>query len=278
MFKQITILGAGFMGASFAGAYKKVFPGTRIIAFSRSPASLRKTGKCPYFDETTLDLEKALRGSQAVVCAMPVEAIVDYFKKIAPFIEPGTTVFDMGSTKEKIHATAKKNLPRACFVGCHPLCGSEKSGSRHADPVLFEKAICIVTSPRAQKSARLVSRMWQALGMKIHWMSPPVHDDIMAAVSHLPHVLSFVLAGATPSSALRFAPSSFRDMTRIGLSPEHVWTDIFISNKKYLGRVLKQYRRELERFSVCLAKNDRPGMKKIIERSNKAFASLDKKR
>lgn len=266
--KKIAILGVGFMGGSLALALRKKFPAKTVWGYARSSKSFTKLKKLKVVDKLSQDLEKVIKDADMVVMALPVGVIIDYFKRISPFLKKGAIVFDLGSSKVAIHRGANKYLPkRVNFVGCHPLCGSEKSGAQFASGRLYEDCLCLITSG-ANKVRNTVKKMWQVLGVKVVFMSPQRHDKILSSVSHLPHLISFAFADSVPKSYAKFAPASFKDLTRISVSPAFVWAEIFISNKKNVLADAHKFAKNLKRFEDLLKKNDKKAIIELIDKIN----------
>jgi prephenate dehydrogenase len=268
--KKITIIGVGFMGGSLALAVKKKFPGIFITGYARSDSTYRKLSKLNIVDKVEKDLSKAVCGSDMVILAVPIYSIIYYFKKIAPFLKPGAIVIDLGSTKGLIEKNASKYLPKnIAFIGCHPLCGSDKSGAQFGTPGLYEKAICIVLSSGKKEAMRAVKALWNALGCRVILLDSATHDKILSSVSHLVHLISFSLTGFVPGAYLKFAPSSLRDLTRISNSPPAVWADILISNKKNVIADSEKFIKALSLFNKLIKREEKEKIIKIIESINK---------
>jgi len=267
--KKVAIVGVGFMGGSLALALKKRFPKLKVWGFARSQKSYRKLKKLGLLHRVEKDLAKLFRDADLVVFALPVKAISDYFKKASPFLKKETIVVDLGSTKELIEKSARKNLPKeVSFVGCHPLAGSEKSGAEFSRVNLYQSSVCLITSKAKLKATKVVKSLWQRLGCRVVFISAKQHDKMLSAISHLPHLISFSLKGSVAESYQKFSPASFKDLTRIADSPASVWADIFLSNKKNILGDLKKYLAILKKFENSLKKSDKPGILKLIDKAN----------
>jgi prephenate dehydrogenase len=268
--RKITIIGVGFMGGSLALAIKKKFPRIFVTGYARSDSAYRRLSKLNIVDKVEKDLSKAVCGSDMIILAAPIYSIIYYFKKIASFLKPGAIVIDLGSTKRLIEKSASRYLPKnISFVGCHPLCGSDKSGARFGIPGLYEKAICIVLSSGRKEAIRAVKAFWNALGCRVILLDSATHDKILSSVSHLAHLISFSLTGFVPGAYLKFAPSSLRDLTRISNSPPAVWADILISNKKNIIADSEKFIKTLGMFNKLIKKEEKEKIIKIIENINK---------
>lgn len=268
--KKIAIVGAGFMGGSLALALRKAYPGVYLCGYARSRSSFNKLYRLRILDKVERDLKKVIIASDIVVLSLPVYAIIDCFKKISPFLKDDAIVFDMGSTKESIEKAAQKILPKqVSFVGCHPLCGSEKSGAQFAEANLYRGALCIITSRPANNAVVTIGGLWEKVGSKVIFMSAAQHDKILSVVSHLNHIISFAVTHNIPYDYLKFAPPSLKDLTRIASSPASVWADIFIANKKNILRDIKKFKGVLEKFESLIAIEKRKALIDLIENINK---------
>jgi prephenate dehydrogenase len=267
--KKIAIIGVGFMGGSLALALKKKFGRLRVWGYARSNRSYNKLKRLRILDGVERDLKKLLVDADIVVLSLPVGLIIDYLKKISPLLQEGTIVFDLGSSKKKIEGAARKYLPKGLgFVGCHPLCGSEKSGAEFSDGGLFEGSLCIITSPLSKRATRTVAYLWRHIGSRVVYVNPDYHDRVLSFVSHLPHLISFSLTSMAPDSYVPFFSGSFRDLTRISGSPSPVWADIFMSNKTNILRDLRRFIRALTRYERLMKSGDKDKLKDLIDRVN----------
>lgn len=267
---KIAILGVGFMGGSLALAIKKNFPESFITGYARSSSTYKRLSKLNIVDRVERNLGEAVCESDMVILAAPIYSIIDYFKKIAPFLKRGAIVIDLGSTKELIEKKALKYLPKnVYFIGCHPLCGSDKSGAQFSTPNLYKGAICLVAASGNKKALQKVKALWKALGCKVILVNANTHDKILSSVSHLVHVISFSLTEFVPKSYVKFAATSLRDLTRISNSPAAVWADILISNKKNVILDSEKFIKILTKFKELIKKEKKEDILKLINSINK---------
>jgi prephenate dehydrogenase len=267
--KKILIIGVGFMGGSLSLALRKKFPKVSVWGFARSNKSFRKLKKLKILNRVEENLAMATKDADIVILAAPVEAIVDYLKKISPWLKKGAIVFDLGSSKKKIQQAASRVLPKSSnFVGCHPLAGSQKSGPESSQAGLYKGSLCLVTSLPSKKATKTVKNLWEKLGSKVVFISPDLHDKILSSISHLPHLVSFSLTESIPETYLKLAPESLKDLTRISGSPAGVWTDIFLSNKKNILKDLGQFIKTLKRYEILLKKSSKPKIARLINKAN----------
>ncbi len=272
--KKITILGVGFMGGSLARALKKKFPSILVIGYARSKASYGKLIKLKIVDKLERSLAKAVVDSDIIILASPVLSIIEHFKKIAPHLKENAIVIDLGSSKEVIERAAEKHLPKkASFVGCHPLCGSDKSGAQFFNPDLYKGSICLITSAGG-KGAKTIKEMWEKLGSKAVFINSRQHDKMLSATSHLTHLISFSLTDFVPKNYLKFAAASLKDLTRISNSPANVWADIFLSNKKNVLNDLDKFVKTLVNFGQLIKKGKREDIVDYINHINKKHRTI----
>lgn len=281
--KKVAILGVGFMGGSLALGLKKEFPQFSIWGYARSKKSYQKLKKLRILDQVSRELKKVVEGADLVALALPVESIIDYFEKIAPFLKPGAIVFDLGSTKKSIESQAKKILSKKnIFIGCHPLCGAETSGAQFAKADLYKDATCIITRFNSCKELNCIKKLWKKIGSRVVFLEPEVHDNILAMFSHLPHIISFSMVQTIPRNSLtkfvNLALPSLRDMTRISDSPADVWSDIFISNKNNILNNMAIFRKKMEKFEKILKTGNKEDLIKLIKKSNSLNACLKKRK
>ena len=267
--KKIAILGVGFMGGSLSLALRSKFPKSEVWGYARSKKSYDKLRKLKILDKVDRDYKKVVNGADLVVLALPVEIIVDYLKRIAHLLKRGSIVFDLGSSKYLIEKGAHKYLPKSVgFVGCHPLCGSEKSGAEFSRKGLYKNSLCLITSSPKAAPTKVVAKLFKKLGSEVVFIKPDYHDKVLSSVSHLPHLISFSLSEATPSAYLKFASGSFRDLTRISSSPAGIWAQIFISNKKNILNDLNRFMKVLKKYEALLKKNNEAKIIALIERAH----------
>jgi prephenate dehydrogenase len=267
--QKIAIIGVGFMGGSLAMSLKRKFPRVSIWGYARSNKSYFKLKKLHIVDKVERDLQSLVTDADLVVLATPVYVIVDYMRKIAPFLKRGAIVLDLGSSKNLIEVSAHKILPsRVHFVGCHPLCGSEKSGAAFSRQDLFKGSLCIITSPATKKSTQTVKKIWERLGCRVAFSSPEFHDKVLSCVSHLPHLISFSLTQLAPTDYLKFSSFSWKDLTRISNSPPSVWADIFLSNSQHLIRDIDKLIKIIKKFRRLIKAKDKKKIYSLIKKIN----------
>ena len=265
LFKQVTIIGTGLIGGSLGLALKRRRLAGRIVGCDRAPV-LERAGDRGAIDTGTTNPVDAVRGSDLVVLATPVLAILDHIERLGPALAPRTLVTDVGSTKAEVAKRAVKSFGRTAgqrFVAGHPMAGKEQAGVEHADANLFEGAAWLVTPlPRQNVHAGLSGEFLdcvEKLGAKVAILDPVDHDRLCAWVSHLPQMISTALAATLVDEFGEDAPlldiggRALRELTRISGSPYSMWRDIAITNKSNLGRALLKLEQRLAHIRENLA-------------------------
>jgi len=262
---KVVLYGAGLIGGSFALALKAADAVDEVVGFGRSRESLDKARSLGIIDRIGEDEAVELRNASLVLVATPVAQMSALLARIAPLVGPDTVVTDGGSTKGDVVAAARAAFgPRiGQFVPAHPIAGTEHSGPEAAFPTLYQgKKIVIAALP--ENPPVLVERVksaWMACGGSVFDLSPEMHDRVFAAVSHLPHLLSFALVhdlAVREDSELyfTFAASGFRDFTRIAASQPEMWRDICLANRSALLDELSRYQQEIESLKNALLTHD----------------------
>lgn len=265
LFKKVVIFGAGLVGGSFALALRKAGEVVEIVGFGRSATTLEQARQLGILDRVGDNMAREVQDADLVLLAAPVAQMADIFVRIAPHLGAQTLVTDGGSTKGDVVAAARKHLGNKIsqFVPAHPIAGAEKSGAAAALADLYQgKRVVLTPLPENPKAAVVrVRKAWELCGATVSEMTPQQHDEVFAAVSHLPHLLSFALVHDLAQrdnheQLLSFAASGFRDFTRIAGSSPEMWRDISLANRDALLREVKLYADELYVLYEALQNRD----------------------
>ena len=279
LFKKVVIFGVGLIGGSFALALKKAGAVGCVVGIGRSQASLARALELGIIDVIGADLALALAGADLVLIAAPVAQTEAILAALAPHLERRTSVTDAGSTKADVVAAARRALQGklAQFVPGHPIAGRESNGPDAAIVALYQgkKAVLTPLAENAAADIERVAQAWRLCGAIVHRLSPGEHDQVFAAVSHLPHLLAFALVDQVahaPDSALLFqyAASGFRDFTRIAGSSPEMWRDISLANQPALLDQLDGYLAQLTRMRASLAAGDGPALEAVYANARHA--------
>src|SRR5215470_4322067 len=238
LFNRLIIVGVGLIGGSLGLAARARGLVGEVIGFGRTEANLKIALERGIIDSYTFDPAEAARDADLLLLAVPVEATRSTIEKFIPFLPSGCIVTDAGSTKEQVVRTLEQVLPPSLpCVGAHPIAGTEHAGAAAAFATLFEKRLCVLTpTPRTDRSALAkVRALWEGVGMRVEEMDMHTHDQVLARVSHLPHLIAFSVMNAILDTQigvdlLPYAGGAFSDLTRVAASPVEMWRDICTSN------------------------------------------------
>lgn len=276
---KLAVIGVGLIGGSFALALKQAKKVSHVVGVGRSPANLKLALERGIVDSIASDPAAAARDADLVLISTPVAQFPKVLESLATSVRPDTLVTDGGSTKRDVIAAARKALGKkvAQFVPAHPIAGAERSGAGAANAELFRDKRVVVTPLRENRPAAVeqVESLWKACGARVTRMDPEEHDAVLAAVSHLPHLLAYALvhdvAKRNNSGQLfSFAAGGFRDFTRIASSHPEMWRDICFANRDRLLQELKSYANELGSIRKLLQAGDGAALEKLFAAAREA--------
>jgi len=271
--QRLAIVGVGLLGGSIALAARAHGVARHIVGIGRDRARLDAPLRAGAVDRVTTDLTAGVRDADVVVFSANVLANEQLLAAAWNAVAPSAVVTDVGSTKRGIVAAAERlavGSPRR-FVGSHPMAGSEKSGYAVARADLFQGATVIVTPSDASEPAavKTVTTFWEALGGRVSALDPDAHDQIVAAISHLPHVAAWALVDAVTRfepAALGFAARGFKDTTRIAAADPAMWTEILLGNRDAIVAGLAAYRGALGELERLIVAGDRGNIESLLAR------------
>lgn len=273
----VAIVGVGLIGGSIGLALKAKRQAGRVIGVGRDPAKLEEARSLGAIDEGTTDLPAAARSADVIAVCTPVSRISLDVREAAA-AAPHALITDAGSTKARIIEAVEADEPaRACFVGAHPLAGSERRGAAHARADLFDGRVCVLTPTPRTPTERLeaAERFWQALGCRTRRIDPKEHDRALALTSHLPHVVAAGLARLVAEDQLELAAGAFRDGTRVAAADAALWAAIFLENRDRLIEALDAFQAELEEFRGLIASEDEAGLRSWWEQGRRLRQRFD---
>ncbi len=274
--KNITIIGLGLIGGSLGLALKKKIPNLVVRGIDHHPESVRTAVRLGAVDTGSVRLEEGIIGAEVIFIATPVSEMGELVAQLCPYLSAGMIVTDMGSTKAQIVAEMERRLPQGvAFLGGHPLAGSEKAGIKEAHAELLENAVYLLTptTRTTVETVEAVSGLLEQLGAKIMLLSPVEHDRKVAAISHLPHVLSSALVRTVgrldekEGGYFPLAAGGFRDTTRIAGSQSGMWCDILRQNRQAVLPLLGEFRQVLAEYEAAIAAEDGAHLVELLERS-----------
>ena len=279
LINKLCIIGVGLIGGSLARALKKAGAVGEVVGAGRDVAHLEKAKALGVIDQFETDISLAVDGCDMVVVAVPLGAMQSVFEKIAPVITNDMIITDVGSAKGSVvkAAQAAFNVIPETLVPGHPIAGTEKSGVEASFAELYENRRIIIT-PLETSSVTAISKvrsMWQACGADVVETTIEHHDEVLAATSHLPHMLAFSLVDTLANMDAKneifdFAAGGFRDFTRIASSDPDMWRDICLANSDALVKMINKFSNDLQLLSKAIENNDSDYLKETFSRAKKA--------
>jgi prephenate dehydrogenase len=278
-FERVAIIGVGLIGGSFGLALKEAKRCGHVVGIGRTIANLKKAADLGAIDSYATDIEVGARDADLILVATPVSFFRNVFIELKPNLKPDAVVTDGGSTKRDVVRAARAVLRSQVsqFVPAHPIAGAEKSGAAAAKADLFrDKRVVLTPLPQnSTEAVRRVSAAWGACGARLSKMTPEEHDEVFAAVSHLPHLLAYALVGdiaarRNAAQLFGYAAGGFRDFTRIASSHPEMWRDICVANRDKLARELRSFEKRLGRMKVLLRLKDGRRLEKSFAKARAA--------
>ena len=271
---NVSIVGLGLIGGSVARDLRKANFATHLIGVDASEAHAEEALRINLVDEV-LPLNDAVAKADLVIIAIPVDKIRQILPQVLDHIQPGTTVTDLGSTKQLIADAVEGHPKRRNYVAAHPMSGTENSGPSAAMEGLFEGKITIICDQEKSgpQHLALVEKMFQCMGMNIAYMPADEQDHSTAYISHLPHVVAYALANAAMAKENRhiifdLASGGFNSTVRLAKSTPSMWGPIFQDNQKYIIESLDMYIKHLKEFRESIL-NDEKHMYELMENATK---------
>jgi prephenate dehydrogenase len=279
MIKRLCIIGVGLIGGSLARALKAAGACGEVVGYGRNPEALQRALELGVIDRAESDIAAAAKGADVIVLGVPVGAMEAVLGELKPHLEPQTILTDVGSTKGSVVEAAKRvfgTLPPR-FVPGHPIAGTEQSGVEASFAELYRQRRVILTpdtdtDPEALETIR---RMWQQAGAEVIEMPVAHHDEVLAATSHLPHLLAFTLVDTLArleehDDIFRFAAGGFRDFTRIASSNPQMWHDICLNNRDALLKMVQRFSTELGTLARAIEGGDSEAILATFQRAKSA--------
>jgi cyclohexadieny/prephenate dehydrogenase len=266
LFKRVAILGFGHIGSSLARAIRKHGLADMIVAGDQSEAAIATIKTLKLAEEATTDLVAAVAGADLVIICTPVSTYGEIAALIAPHLQPGVIVSDVGSVKGMVaRDLAWLTAQGVHVVPGHPIAGTEKSGPENGFAELFDGRWAILTPlPDADRDAvERVAALWRAIGSDVVEMDPAHHDKVLAITSHLPHLIAYTIVGTAvdledslKSEVIKFSASGFRDFTRIAASDPTMWRDIFLNNREAVLEMLQRLTEDLTALQRAIRRGE----------------------
>ncbi len=276
---KLTIIGVGLIGGSFARAVRKAGLVKHVTGCGRQTDNLEKAVQLGVIDDYSQDIKTAVKDADVIFIATPVGSFQTVLKQIKGAAKDDVIITDGGSTKVSVIRSAESvfgQIPPN-FVPGHPIAGTENSGVEASFDTLFNDHRVILTPlPETSKDAlNTVTELWQAAGAEVILMEPYHHDLVLAATSHLPHLLAFSLVNTLTTldekqEIFDNAAGGFRDFTRIASSDPDMWQDICLANKEALLEHLDHFTRDLAKLRTALEQSDAQTLKAMFTRAKQS--------
>jgi len=283
-FRKLALVGIGLIGSSIALAARRQGLVDVISIATRRQETLDEARDLKLGDIYTLDAAEAVRGADLVILCAPVGAYDALARAIAPALEPGAIVSDVGSVKEHVVKVVAPHLPAGVhFIPGHPLAGTEHSGPSAGFPELFAGRWCVLTpGPEvpADQTEKLAA-FWRAMGSNVERMDAAHHDMVLAITSHVPHLVAYNIVGtvadletATQSEVIKFSASGFRDFTRIAASDPVMWRDVFLTNRDAVLEMLGRFLEDLSVLQRAVRTGDGASLEAMFTRTRAIRRSI----
>jgi cyclohexadieny/prephenate dehydrogenase len=266
LFNRLALIGTGLIGSSIARAARAQGAARSIVATARSAATRQRVAELGIADHVVETNAAAVEGADLVIICIPVGASGAVAREIAPHLQPGAIVSDVGSVKGAVLRDMAPHIPAGVhLIPAHPVAGTEYSGPDAGFAELFVNRWCILTPPpdADQDAVERLAAFWRALGANVETMSAEHHDLVLAVTSHLPHLIAYTIVGTadelgqvTRSEVLQFSAGGFRDFTRIAASDPTMWRDVFLANKDAVLEMLGRFNEDISNLTRAIRRGD----------------------
>jgi len=262
---RAAIIGLGLLGGSIGLAIKARGLDIATTGWDRDPAVRAKAAERELVGQVCDTAADAVTDADLVILCVPVGAMGDAARELAPGLSPHAIISDVGSSKAAVAAALAAALPSACIIPAHPVAGTEQSGPEAGFATLFAGRWCIITPPDGVDPAALaaLSDFWTALGSKVELMDAAHHDLVLAVTSHIPHLIAYTIVGTasdledvTQSEVIKYSAGGFRDFTRIAASDPVMWRDVFLTNKGAVLEMLGRFSEDLTALQRAIRSGD----------------------
>ncbi|MGD9909527.1 MAG: prephenate dehydrogenase [Candidatus Izemoplasmatales bacterium] len=277
---KIGIVGLGLMGGSIALSLNQ---NNEIIAFDINSDALSYAKTNKIIQEGTLNLELFFHNTKVVFICLYPHSIKEFLIKANPYIEPGTIIVEISGVKSALISELEQvQMPHYELVYTHPIAGREKKGVEFANPSIFLKAnfVIVPVSRNTKETLAVVEMLATTMGFKnISYLSPLEHDNIIAYTSQLTHVISLALVNSESNAfdTSKFIGDSYRDLTRISMINEGLWSELFLSNKEFLLEKIEAFENYLDQYKNAMLTENREELKRLMVDSREKRLKIEKK-
>ena len=264
-FRHVAIIGLGLLGGSIGLAVRQHLPGVRTTGYDADPQVRARAAERGLADTICDSAAEAASGADLVILCVPVGAMAEAGRGIAPALSAGAVISDVGSSKRTISEALAKALPDHCVIPAHPVAGTEDSGPDAGFATLFHQRWCIVTPPPGTEPAKVSAlvNFWESLGAMVDTMDAEHHDLVLAVTSHIPHLIAYTIVGTasdledvTRSEVIKYSAGGFRDFTRIAASDPTMWRDVFLHNREAVLEMLDRFLTDLAMMREAIRASD----------------------
>ena len=277
LFDTVALIGIGLIGSSLARVIRRDGLAREIVACARRDSTLETVTRLGLADRVTKDHADAARGADIVVISTPIGTNGAIAQAIAPVLQPGQIVTDVGSVKQAVIRDVAPHIPKGVhFVPGHPLAGTEESGPESGVDTLFEGRWCVLTPPEGTdgEAVEKVAELWRRAGSMIDIIDAEHHDWVLALTSHLPTLIAFNIVGTvadmenhTKQEVIKYSASGFRDFTRIAAQDPVMWRDVYLNNREAVLDMLQRFSEDLSRLQRAIRWGEGDELEDLFRRS-----------
>ena len=277
LFDTVALIGIGLIGSSLARVIRRDGLAREIVACARRDSTLETVTRLGLADRVTKDHADAARGADIVVISTPIGTNGAIAEAIAPVLQPGQIVTDVGSVKQAVIRDVAPHIPKGVhFVPGHPLAGTEESGPESGVDTLFEGRWCVLTPPEGTdgEAVERVAELWRRAGSMIDIIDAEHHDWVLALTSHLPTLIAFNIVGTvadmenhTKQEVIKYSASGFRDFTRIAAQDPVMWRDVYLNNREAVLDMLQRFSEDLSRLQRAIRWGEGDELEDLFRRS-----------
>lgn len=263
--QSVAIIGLGLIGGSTGLAVRSMLPQVETTGWDADPDVRQRAAERGLVAHVCDTAGEAVANADLVIFCVPVGAMEEAARAIAPALRDEAIVSDVGSSKASVAASLARALPGATIIPAHPVAGTENSGPDAGFAELFRHRWCILTPPQGASAAAVadLSEFWEGLGATVEIMEPEHHDLVLAVTSHIPHLIAYTIVGTasdledvTQGEVIKYSAGGFRDFTRIAASDPTMWRDVFLHNREAVLEVLGRFTEDLTALQRAIRNGD----------------------
>ena len=282
-FQRVAIIGLGLLGGSLGLALHDHLPDVQTTGYDRDPATRQRATERGLIGTVCETAAEAVADADLVVLCVPVGAMGEAARELAPALPADAVVSDVGSSKRSVQKALAEALPDHVNIPAHPVAGTEQSGPDAGFSTLFEGRWCILTPPDGapQEAVDRLSALWEALGAKVEIMDAEHHDIVLAVTSHIPHLIAYTIVGTasdmegvTRSEVIKYSAGGFRDFTRIAASDPVMWRDVFLNNRDAVLEMLGRFTEDLTALQRAIRTGDGETLHDLFSRTRAIRRSI----